>query len=243
MGTDRPGEAEVFNRPTGSNVNGISDCGHQDRAGPFGDPANDDESDRGGDRPQERCGGIERGTTSQEEGVGGELLHGVRTHSMRVAEGGNEEAAVRPVSKAVARYVQKEADNIASEAFTYLTNHGPTVLIEVACSPENRLSQEIQKQAGYEAAAIRCSHWNGCDLSTDSGVRLTLDTIQQHRPRHVWISTECGPFSPMQAINQRSANQVADLETKRKAALRQYIGGSCVYHYCIQLGIHVMGMG
>jgi hypothetical protein len=134
--------------------------------------------------------------------------------------------------------VQKEAERIGPAAFGYLTQQGPTILVEVACSPESRLSQEIQKQAGYETAAIRCSHWNGCDLSTDAGVRLTLDVIRQHKPQHVWISTECGPFSPMQAINQRSDKQVAELEEKRKAALRQYIGASCVYHLCLQLGIH-----
>ena len=143
------------------------------------------------------------------------------------------------MTPAQSRYIERESSKILSEAFTSLIQPGETVLVEVACSPESRLSKEIQDQMGYEAAAVRCSHWNGCDLSTDSGVRLTLDIIQSKKPRHVWISTECGPYSPTQAINQRSAQQVADLETKRKAALRQYIGGSCLVHYCIQMGIHV----
>ena len=110
--------------------------------------------------------------------------------------------------------------------------------MEVACSPESVLSSEIQKHAGYPEAAIRCAHWNNHDLRTDAGVRLILDTIDAKRPLHVWISTECGPYSPMQNLNQRTEAQRAELEEKRRDALRQYVGASCVLHYAIQKGIH-----
>ena len=43
----------------------------------------------------------------------------------------------------------------------------------------------------------------------------------------------------MQAVNQRTPEQIADLANKRKSALRQYIGASCIWQYCVQRGIHV----
>ena len=83
--------------------------------------------------------------------------------------------------------------------------------------------------AGHEDAVIRCSHWNGCDLGTQTGVDLILNTIDTCRPQHVWISPNCGPYSPLQCIKQRSDAQIAQLTEKRRVALLQYIGAKCVY--------------
>ena len=108
------------------------------------------------------------------------------------------------------RFFQQETQNLAPGAFQSLMSHDRrTYLVEVACSPDSRLSREVQRQAGYEEAAIRCSHWNGCDLGSGSGVQLVLQTITEKRPSHVWISPECGPYSPMQAVNQRTESQRA----------------------------------
>jgi hypothetical protein len=56
---------------------------------------------------------------------------------------------------------------------------------------------------------------------------------------HVWISTDCGPYSPIQNLNMRTEDQRAQLDEKRKEVLRQYVGASCVLHYAIQKGCHV----
>ena len=111
--------------------------------------------------------------------------------------------------------------------------------MEVACSPESRLSAEIQRITGQEGSAIRCSHWSGSDLSTGDGVKYTMELIDHHKPMHVHIATECGPYSPIQNLNQRSEGQKQELECKRRQVLKQYVGGLCVLHYCIQKGIHV----
>ena len=145
---------------------------------------------------------------------------------------------MRPLSRAQAQVIEKSAGEIGSHAFEALTSKGSTWLIEVACSPESLLSAEVQRLAGHESAAIRCAHWNGCDLETRSGVRQVIGLINQHQPRHVWISTECGPFSPMQSINQRNEQQREDLATKRKHAIRQYLGASAIYQHCMQTGVH-----
>lgn len=52
--------------------------------------------------------------------------------------------------------------------------------------------QEVQKQLG-EHAALRCSIWNGYDLTTSDGVARLKKLISQIKPVHIWIS--CGPYS------------------------------------------------
>lgn len=78
----------------------------------------------------------------------------------------------------MARYFEKVSSEYVPKTFQDLVNPGETYLVEVACSPQSRLSEEVQKRAGYEAAAIRCSHWNGCDLGESKGVKHVLDVIK-----------------------------------------------------------------
>ena len=42
-------------------------------------------------------------------------------------------------------------------------------------------------------------------------MKLILSVIDTYEPSHVWISTECGPFSPMQNLNQRTEKQQEEL--------------------------------
>ena len=44
----------------------------------------------------------------------------------------------------------------------------PTFLLEVACSQDSVLTQEVQKQG---LRAMRCSWWKEYDLSSNSGLR------------------------------------------------------------------------
>ena len=80
--------------------------------------------------------------------------------------------------------------------------------------------------------------WNACDLGTTVGIKLILDRILVERPLQVWLSPPCGPYSPLQNTNQRNETQKADLQQKRKEALRVYVGAACVFHECMKLGIH-----
>ena len=145
----------------------------------------------------------------------------------------------RTLTETAARHLEHQSNNIVPQIFQSLVQRKRTMLLEVACSPESVLSSEMQARLGYSESAVRCSHWNGCDLTTGEGVKLILSQIDQLEPLHVWISTECGPFSPMQNLNQRTESQKTELEGKRKQALRQYVGASCVWHYAVQRGIHV----
>ena len=191
-----------------------------------------------------RGGGTQGGPASQEaierdrrfqHGVGRcQKVEAPVTETPAASEG----VGIKHVST-LARRITQESDAMIPQAFQGLVTKGKTVLVEVACSPESRLSAEVQRQMGYESSALRCSHWNGCDLGNGAGVKHVIEIIEKNRPDHVWISTECGPYSPMQAVNQRSEKQAQELAEKRREALKQYVGASCIYHHCIQQGIHV----
>ena len=66
-----------------------------------------------------------------------------------------------------------------------------------------------------------------------------LERVRHERPALVWLSPPCGPYSPLQQVNQRSASQKKELEEKRKVAMRIYVSCACVFHECVQLGVHV----
>ena len=72
------------------------------------------------------------------------------------------------------RFLQDFNQDITANAFRDVNRRSPFVLMEVACSPDSRLSAKIQKITGLKGSAIGCSHWSGNDLSTGDGVRLTL---------------------------------------------------------------------
>ena len=138
-----------------------------------------------------------------------------------------------------ARQLEEQAWQIVPEIFQALTGHNRVCLMECACEPDSLLAASVQAQQKDPQAATRCSLYNGCDLSTDAGVRLVMRRIDNEKPQHVWISPPCGPFSPLQRTNQRSPAQIEELKTKRQEAIRIYVGATCVMHYAIQRGIHV----
>ena len=201
-----------------------------------------DEGTEGGDcRPS-------RTTATQESGeFRRELQRGEWPEHIAERQSECQSAAVSSSLEGRSSLSEKHAKQIELQSMAALpktfqslvTGDRKTVLLEVACSPESVLSRVTQETVGYEEAAIRCSHWNNHDLSTGEGVKLVLSQIDRLRPAHVWISTECGPYSPMQNLNQKDEHQRQQLEEKRKAVLKQYVGASCILHYAIQRGCHV----
>ena len=138
-----------------------------------------------------------------------------------------------------ARVLEDKAWSIVPQLFEGVVNHGRTVLMEVACSETSLLSSQIQEMRQDPSAALRCSFWNGCDLSTDSGVRLILKQLDLEQPAHVWLSPPCGPYSPLQNVNSRTETQRQELAAKREEAMRMYVGSCIIIHACVQRGIHV----
>ena len=137
-----------------------------------------------------------------------------------------------------ASQLEDESRNVVPGLFQALVSHGRPVLLEVACDSDSILTTTIQEQVGCTGAAHRASLWNGADLGTSAGVKLILERIATERPGTVWLSPPCGPFSPLQHTNARSAEQREELKRKREVAKRVYAGAAIVYRYCMQQGIH-----
>ena len=110
--------------------------------------------------------------------------------------------------------------------------------MEVACEPDSLIGQEATKQLGADAA-IRCSLYNGFDLTVPQGVKRVKAMITEKRPLNVWIACDCGPYSPMRRINRRSPEQIERLKEKRAYAEAQYRGGVEVARHAQLCGAQV----
>ena len=110
--------------------------------------------------------------------------------------------------------------------------------MELACYPDSRLGQEVERRFG-QGSCRRASHWNGADLTTAAGVKLAMRMVRHHHPVHLWVSTECGPFSPLQRINQRTPLQKQQLGEKREQVKKQYAGAMRVAKYAHRHGVVV----
>ena len=94
-------------------------------------------------------------------------------------------------------------------------------LLEVCCSEDSVLSRTCEQMFG-SGSSQRISKWNGGDIETKAGVEYVKSVISDRRPELVWMSPECGPFSPMQHLNMRDDRQRMALTEKRQKAKKQY---------------------
>ena len=129
------------------------------------------------------------------------------------------------LSLSQARSLGKQYEQSMQDSLNDLISSRRVGLIEVRCSADSRLSAECIRRFG-PGSAVRLSYWNGGDIETEKGRTFVIKTIKELRPDMVWISPECGPYSPLQRTNQRTPEQRASLECKRQQALAQYEGAS-----------------
>eukprot|EP00435_Cladocopium_sp_Y103_P052568 s378_g16.t1 len=129
----------------------------------------------------------------------------------------------------------REDHNPYSASWSELVQAQRLFLLEIACSERSVLTQEACRQLG-EHAAQRCSIWNGYDLTKPEGIQKLKHLIQTLKPCHVWISCDCGPYSPLQRLNRRNDEQIAALEAKQAYARTEYQGGIEVADFARQHG-------
>lgn len=98
-------------------------------------------------------------------------------------------------------------------------------LMEVCCSEDSRLTETICRKGGR---AYRVGLSNKMDMSTNHGVDRACRLAEVVRPRWMWVSTPCGPTSPIQNMNQNSPEQIERLRLKKRKS-RKIIRG------CIRL--------
>lgn len=200
-----------------------------------------------GDRRVGGGEGRERSSQTGERGVGAAECRDVPiTGSSQVEEGDLEEddeevpAEQREFSEKDRKWMKQclPQNCFESHCWKNVVSDGRPLLMEVACSKNSILCSEVEKRCGSKSF-IRCSIWNGYDLTTQQGVDACKQVLRSEGPINVWISCECGPFSPLQHINQRSEKQREDLKQKQAETVKQYFGGIDVARFARSLGIHV----
>ena len=115
-------------------------------------------------------------------------------------------------------YAWQEHNNPFGACWQDLVHSQRLFLLEIACSEHSVLSAEVHRQMGTNAAQ-RCSIWNGYDLTAETGVRKLKKLISATRPVHIWVSCDCGPFSPLQRLNTSKPGQQQALDQKRQVRL------------------------
>ena len=145
---------------------------------------------------------------------------------------------MKQLPESTSRFLTSCVDGMLPSALSSLASSGRLELLEIACSETSILTAEMRRLTGREDAAERLSLWNGCDLSTNEGIRKAVQVIDLKRPRNVWLSPVCGPYSLMQNANQRTPEQVEALQEKRRHALKQYVGCCIIYSYAVRAGCH-----
>ena len=204
--------------------------------------------ERGGDRPSQEVerrvgsaqageGGIDRGKGRDGTGPGS---HEISPRDMSLSD---DEEAPGEIN-----FFTEKDKNVFKDCLPHHCQHsmawddvvrkGRPLLMEVACSENSILGQEVENRLGPQQR-FRCSIWNGYDLTKQSGVEACKKLIKSERPQNVWISCDCGPFSPMQHVNQRNQQQKDNLERKRNYAIQEYLGGIQVAKFAIKQGCDV----
>ena len=70
-------------------------------------------------------------------------------------------------------------------------------VLEVFCGPNSQLTHQCQ-QMGHRAMRFGLAEG---DLQTVEGRQRLFHVIQTHRPRHIWFSPKCGPWSGWSNLN------------------------------------------
>ncbi|CAK8996448.1 Retrovirus-related Pol polyprotein from transposon RE1 (Retro element 1) (AtRE1) [Includes: Protease RE1, partial [Durusdinium trenchii] len=109
-----------------------------------------------------------------------------------------------------ADHYQQEAE----ETFEVLFNTSSQVdLMEVCCPPDSRLSQTFLDNNRKAIRVGLPAH----DLSNSKDTEEIIAMIHDLRPKMMWISLPCGPYSPIQHIfNQATPEQEAALLLRKK---------------------------
>ena len=109
-------------------------------------------------------------------------------------------------------------------------------LIEVFCGPRSELTHQVNQLGGK---AIRFSLTEG-DLSDCNARRKLFEWIIQYKPKHLWFSPTCGPWSPWSNLNQsRSIEHFDDVNRQRMANLYQLALGVVLFRWQVSHERHM----
>lgn len=91
-------------------------------------------------------------------------------------------------------------------------------VLEVFCGPHSQLTSQCQ-QLGHRAMRFGLAEG---DLQTSEGRQRLFQVLVKHRPRHIWFSPKCGPWSGWSNLNgSKSIEAWDDLQNNRLQHLDQ----------------------
>ena len=135
--------------------------------------------------------------------------------------------------------VQKFSQEFRSVVQQYDGNLGkkaPLDVLEVFCGPQSQLTHQSTK-LGYRAERFGLSQG---DLQTRSGRELLYLKVHEHRPKNIWFSPTCGPWSGVSCLNgSRSVEAWDELQQVRMKHLEQIALGIVLLRHQRQQGRHM----
>ncbi len=167
-------------------------------------------------------------------------MSGASSNEPLIPESSDEDGVSRkPVSTKLLKQLQKQSVQVLEDDFSFVVGCNRLKLLEVCCSPDSVLTQACCDIFGPDTG-LRVSHWNGGDIETKQGREYVKKLLFEKRPDLVWLSPECGPYSPMQHLNQKGEKQRLALQEKRKHARLQYEGVCELARYADSLNIRFL---
>ena len=128
--------------------------------------------------------------------------------------------------------IQAEADQVMSQVKAIGKKFD---LGEVFCSRHSTLTHQVQQQNGQ---AFRFGYDQG-DLSTSVGRHQLFLRMAQHRPRHLWFSPVCGPWSQWSHLNAaKSVEKAEEYHRIRQDLLYQVALGIVLFRIQMARGDH-----
>ena len=109
-------------------------------------------------------------------------------------------------------------------------------LLEVCCPQDSKLAEAVRERGGHaERIGLR-----NFDLGTKDGVTGALAQAEALHPRYMWISTPCGPFSPIQTLFNEATDDAKRKSGYKKKRARKVIRAATQLAYAqIARGDHV----
>lgn len=128
--------------------------------------------------------------------------------------------------------ITQEMDEVKSRTRSYGTRW---TLGEIFCSDKSPLTHQVNQM---NARAFRFGYQQG-DLETLEGRKQLFTMICRHRPKHLWYSPTCGPWSSWTHLNaSRSLFHEEMYQQKRHDLLYQIALGIVLFRYQMSHGDH-----
>ena len=137
-----------------------------------------------------------------------------------------EDTQIHPEQRELRRLVKKFTQELESHAGNSKIPMKQLDLLEVFCHDQSRLTQQCRNLGGH---ANRHGYREG-DLMTEEGRKTLFIRVIGQKPRHLWLSPVCGPWSAWSALNATRSLQHYDQYQEERTHLLNHVA-LCIVLY------------